>query len=219
VVLLGVPDGLEVLKVDVDTELTKSKYISMSVIGLSAESPDPLGSCIIKSLETTASVSLDSSQEYVVAVRLAKFANQTNIDGERVYSTISSPSDLWPTVDGKPIPKPPGYTRPLNWAEAIETPCTDNAVTCRYSYRYIGCTYNQLDCVEHYSCDCQSFLDTWRSWGKHGLGQCSDNAPTRDLLGQSCNPFAALPKDPNPPPAVCPPTVEDTLALICISFV
>jgi hypothetical protein len=198
----------------VGTQLTKSKYISMSVHGLSAESPDPLGGCSIKTLATTASISLDSSQEYVVAVRLKKFANQTNIDGEKVSITISSPSDLWATGDGKPMPEPPGFTCPLNWAEAIETPCTYESVICRYNYRYVGCTYDTLNCVEIYNCDCQSFLDTWRCWGENEI-QCPDDAPTRDLLGQSCNPRAKLPKDPNPPPAVCPPTIEEAYDQPC----
>jgi hypothetical protein len=83
-VLFGVQDGLDVLGIELTMRLTKSKYIATSVLGLNAESPNPLGTCIYKSLGTSMLVSVESSQEYVVAIRLKRFANQTNINGDKV---------------------------------------------------------------------------------------------------------------------------------------
>jgi hypothetical protein len=208
VVLFGVPAGFDIIEVDLTTQLKKSKYVSMSVYALSAESPDPLGNCVVKSLGTNMALSVDSFQEYVVAIRLKRFANQTDIIGDSVAITISSDNNLYPAGDGKPIPEPLKYigTCPFNWAEAVETACTDGPVICRYSYRYVGCTYEELNCLEYYNCDCEPFLETWRCWGLNELPTCPNDAPTLDLLGQSCDPRAKLPENPNPPPAVCPAT-------------
>jgi hypothetical protein len=162
-VLFGVPDGLDVLGIELTMQLTKSNYIATSVLGLSAESPNPLGNCIYKSLGTSMLVSVDSSQEYVVAIRLKRLANRSNINGDKVSITISSVSDPWPAGDGKPYPEPAGHFCPRNWAEAIETPCTDDQTgLCYYTFRYIGCTYEDLECQEYYTCDCQTLLDKWR---------------------------------------------------------
>jgi hypothetical protein len=219
VVLFGVPAGFDIIEVDLTTQLKKSKYVSMSVYALSAESPDPLGNCVVKSLGTNMALSVDSFQEYVVAIRLKRFANQTDIIGDSVAITISSDNNLYPAGDGKPIPEPLKYigTCPFNWAEAVETACTDGPVICRYSYRYVGCTYEELNCLEYYNCDCEPFLETWRCWGLNELPTCPNDAPTLDLLGQSCDPRAKLPENPNPPPAVCPASAEDAVATSCDS--
>jgi hypothetical protein len=44
---------------------------------------------------------------------------------------------------------------------------------------------------------------------------CPNDAPTHALLGQSCDPRGKLPKDPNPPPAVCPESMQDAVQHSC----
>jgi hypothetical protein len=86
----------------------------------------------------------------------------------------------------------------------------------RYNYQYKGCTYEELDCVQDYTCDCQYFMagtgETWRCWGAgDSIPQCPSSAPTARYVNEikMCDPHAPLPKDPNPPPPQCPATYQD----------
>lgn len=65
-----------------------------------------------------------------------------------------------------PIGVPSTVQCPFDEVGALETKCaSDNVGLCFYEYHYTGCDYDELDCVQAYTCECQShFTDTRDSW-------------------------------------------------------
>lgn len=215
VVLFGVPENPEVLGIDLNLDLKKSKYLATSVIPINAMAPRPLKRCIRKTLAKNTLVSVDEKQEYVVAIRLKRNSDVSDISGDKVQVTIRSVKDPWPMGDGRPDPKPKDHDCPINWAEAIETDCTEDQIgACLYNYHYKGCTYDTLKCRQEYTCQCQPFLPKYRCWGT-AAPACPAGSPTAGLVGKPCDPHEPLPKDPNPPPAVCPATMLDAVQQKC----
>ncbi|KAL3924880.1 MAG: hypothetical protein SGILL_000773 [Bacillariaceae sp.] len=121
-----------------------------------------------------------------------------------------------------PAGTPPSVVCPMNEEVAVEQDCMlDNTGVCLYNYHYHGCTYEELRCTQDSSCSCQTFManktipDKWSCWGSGPPESCPAGSPTSSLVGQMCNPRDPLPQNPNPPPAVCPATWEESLNRQC----
>jgi hypothetical protein len=215
-VLFGVEAGLDILGIELVLDLTNVMYKGTSIFPLYALAPDPLGTCMYKSLGNDMKIPVDPNQEHIVAIRLKKLPGVSGVSGDQVRLKISSLHDVWPTGDGNPYPVPKEHDCPRNWAEAIQTACTEEQVgMCMYEFRYLGCEYDELRCRPRYVCDCQPFFDKWRCWGDQELPNCPAGSRAASVQGEPCNRGDPLPQDPNPPPAVCPETFEDAVQHSC----
>ncbi|KAG7373468.1 hypothetical protein IV203_034192 [Nitzschia inconspicua] len=204
-VFFGVEAGPEILGIELVLDLTKEMYKGTSVFPLNALAPEPLSACMYKSLGSNIKVAVDKAQDYIVAIRLKKLPDATNVVGDRVRVKLSSLHNVWPSGDGNPVAMPKDHFCPQNWEEAVRTECTaDSYGTCMYNFRYIGCSYDELRCRPHYVCDCQESLPNWRCWGGQNPPTCEAGSRTADLVGESCTRGEPLPQDPNAPEVNCP---------------
>ena len=229
VILFGITKGTKTLYVDLEMILDDAQYVATAVYPITPYAPDPVNSCSHKTGATSFAVSVDTAYEHIVAVVL-QTAPGGNVWGDIVRAEFSRVVDSLPGPEIPPGPppnpgngglapgmgddnphgEPKGMVCPLNWNDAVETQCSDDRIgVCTYNYVYHGCTYDKLDCVQGYSCDCQKFManknQPFRCWGQNRpLPTCPPSSPTANLVGKMCDPHAPLPKDPNPPAAVCP---------------